>query len=61
MQHLIETLEEITDACEWGLAAEWSRDNLVERLGEIMAQVRYAIEEARDLALIENRLWQEEV
>jgi ElaB/YqjD/DUF883 family membrane-anchored ribosome-binding protein len=47
---LVETLEQIIEEGEWALAADWSLENLRERIGGMVSQARYGVELAKDLA-----------
>ena len=52
MEDLIENLETILAEGEWALGADWTREDLQDRIRAMNAALRFTIDMAKDLALI---------
>jgi hypothetical protein len=54
MEDLIETLQDIAEACQWALACQWSAEELQRKVREIDGLTKLAIDEALDQSLLRS-------
>jgi hypothetical protein len=47
---LVESIASIIEKAEWALATDWSKEILKGRIAGILAQARYALDQAKEVA-----------